>query len=81
MQDTPISDPAAGRELAMRLHAAGERLNERARALDHRLDALEFEGPAALRLRIAAAEHKLRDEQIAGELRDVATALSHSCGG
>lgn len=81
MQDTPISDPAAGRELAMRLRAAGERVHERTRMLDHRLDALEFEGPAALRLRVAAAERKLRAEQISVELREIAGMLSTSCGG
>jgi hypothetical protein len=81
MQDIPVSDPGAARELAVRLRAGGERLHERRRALDHRLGALEFEGPAALRLRVASAERKLRAEQIAGELRDIATALSHSCGG
>jgi hypothetical protein len=80
MSDSPVSDPAATREVAVRLRADAERLHDRTRRLDQRLDALEFQGPAALRMRAAAVERKLRADQIAEELRDVSVALSHSCG-
>jgi hypothetical protein len=77
--ETPITDPVATRELAARLRAASEHVHDRALRLDRRLDALRFEGPAALRLRAAGAEQKLRANQIAGELQDLAADLSHSC--
>jgi hypothetical protein len=80
MSDSPAADPAATRDVAVRLRADAERLHDRTRHLDQRLDALEFQGPAALRMRAATVERKLRADQIAAELRDISLALSQSCG-
>jgi hypothetical protein len=80
MRDIPTTDPVASREMAARLRAGAERVHDLARRLDHRLDALEFEGPAALRVRAEGVERKLRANQIADELRDVAASLSHGGG-
>ena len=76
--EPPITDPVATRELAARLRAGAEHVHDRATRLDRRLDALRFEGPAALRLRAAGAERKLRANQIAEELRNLAADLSQS---
>jgi hypothetical protein len=79
MRDIPLTDPAAVRTLAARLRADAEQLHEQAQRLEHRLDAVRFEGPAALRLRAAMAERKLRGAAIAGELRNLAELAEHSC--
>jgi hypothetical protein len=79
MRDYPTSDPVATRELAGRLRAGGDRIHDQAGRLDRKLDSLQFEGPAALRLRAAGAERKLRANQIAEELRDIAAGLSQTC--
>ncbi len=77
MRDIPTTDPVASREMAARLRTGAERVHDLARRLALRLAALAFQGPAALRLRAEGVERKLRANQIAGELRDVATGLSH----
>jgi succinylarginine dihydrolase len=82
MRDFPSADPAAVRTLAARLRSDAERLHDQAQRLDHRLDALNFEGPAALRLRAAMTERKLRALAVAGELRELselADQSSHGC--
>jgi uncharacterized protein YukE len=79
MRDIPLSDPAALRALAARLRADAERLHDAAQRLDHRLDALTLEGPAALRLRATMAERKLRAAAIVAELRDVAELSDQTC--
>jgi hypothetical protein len=72
MLDNPHGDPVAASELAARLRAAADRVDDSARRLDARLDDLTFEGPAALRLRAAIVERRLRAARIADDLRETA---------
>jgi hypothetical protein len=70
--DTPHTDPAAAAEVAARLRAAADQVDEQARRLDARLDDLTFQGPAALRLRAAMVERCLRATRVADALRELA---------
>jgi hypothetical protein len=79
MRDTPTTDPAAARQLAMTLRDSAERVHELAIRLDHHTDALRFEGPAALRLRATMAERKLRAMAISNELRELAHTHEQHC--
>ena len=79
MPEMPTTDPAALRTLAAKLRADAERVRDAAQRLDHRLDALTLEGPAALRLRATMVERKLRAAAIAGELRDLSDLTDQSC--
>ncbi|MEA2294187.1 MAG: hypothetical protein QOE86_1826 [Solirubrobacteraceae bacterium] len=74
MRDLPDHDIAATQPRSAALREAAEPVDDLAGRLDHRADAVRFEGPAALRRRAAMAERKLRTVAIARELR----ALSHS---
>jgi len=79
MRDLPDHDTAAARQLSATLRESAERVHELAVGLDHRTDALGFEGPAALRLRAAMAERKLRAMAIGRELHELAHHNDQHC--
>jgi uncharacterized protein YukE len=72
MLDTPPSDPAAVLAFAARVRLNAERVHAQLRRLDARVDALNFEGPAAVRLHADMAERKVRAHRVAEDLEDVA---------
>ena len=73
MLDTPTHrDPAAAQAEAARLRAAAESVAQLQQRLDARVDALPFQGPAALRFRTAMAERSQRARRLAAELQDMA---------
>jgi hypothetical protein len=79
MRDLPNHDTSAARQLSATLRESAERVHELAVQLDHRTDALRFDGPAALRLRTAMAERKLRAVAIARELHELAHTNDQHC--
>jgi hypothetical protein len=72
MLDTPSADPAAMLAFAARVRLNAERVHELSRRLDARVEALHFEGPAAVRLHAEMAERKLRARGVADELQELA---------
>lgn len=79
MLDAPTHrDPAAAQAQAARLRTAAESVAHLQQRLDARVDALPFEGPAALRFRTAMSERSQRARRLAAELQDMADRTVHA---
>lgn len=73
--EATLHDPAEIRRQAALLRSAAETIEILVERLDHRVDAMEFEGPAALRFRAAMEERGRRGHRAARELGELATTL------
>jgi hypothetical protein len=76
MSDPAFTDPAAAHAHAARLRSAAERVSELALRLDHRVDGLDYHGPAADRLRSATSDRSRRARNLSRELEDLAERLA-----
>jgi uncharacterized protein YukE len=76
MEDLQM-DPSAMRSRAAALHNKAEALRAVGHRLDRRVEALRFEGPAAVRFRSAAAERSRTALATAHRLDEIADRLQH----
>ncbi len=76
----PIGNPEAMHAHANRLRMYGNQLYSLAERLQHRIDAIEFEGPAARRFRAEMVERRRRAQRAHQELHDLAGWLDGQVG-
>jgi hypothetical protein len=76
--DAPLADPAALRQEAARLRSTAERLSAMVDRLDTRVQATEYQGPAADRFRAAMSDRGLRGRRAASELSDAAELVQQA---
>ena len=77
MLDMPVTrDPAAAQANAARLRAAADTVAALAQRLDHRVDAMTFTGPAAMRFRAAMTERVQRARRLSAELEAAADRVT-----
>lgn len=70
-----LGDPAGMRTLAAELTLRAESIAEVARSLARRVDAMTFEGPAAVQLRDEMNDRRRRADRAALELQEASLAL------
>ncbi|HWH92297.1 MAG TPA: hypothetical protein VNT03_00420 [Baekduia sp.] len=78
MDDLPSTDSAALHSHGAVLRAGAEDLGRIADRVGHRVDTMEFHGPAADRFRAQMGERTVRLRRIAHELRDVAQIVAQA---
>jgi hypothetical protein len=71
------ADPAGIRQQAELVRTTADSVEALIAHLDHDVQAMEFEGPAAMRVRAAFAERQHRARHVIGELREIAGHMMH----
>jgi hypothetical protein len=71
------ADPAGIRQQAELVRVTADSVETLIAHLNHEVQAMEFEGPAALRVRSAFAERQHRARHVIGELREIAGHMMH----
>jgi uncharacterized protein YukE len=66
-------DPAEIRRQAALLRSAAETIELLVQRLDHRVESMTFEGPAAVRFKAAMHDRRQRGNRVANELEELAT--------